>query len=245
MDLIRSFFSDLGDGKFKIGYRKLNDSVKDDYRYQKVYDWLYEKYVVVGMGFKSIIKDFELPICYNMLRQFINFIGFQVHSNTKANDFLKKRRSKIAKDAFVKKTGFFKDGIQENIHAKRITRGIQGYYWNSSKEKYVWLRSSWEFIYAKWLNSHKNIIWDVEAEQYNLGNTSYRPDFFIYDSNGNVTSIVEVKGYWKNRLYKVSLLKEQINVPITVVDDIRPYCQNNINEEIRLWKTIRKLKLSL
>lgn len=243
MDLIRSFFSDLENGKFKVGSRKLNDTIKEDSRYQIVYNWLYEKYVVVGMGFKSIIKDFKLPICYSMLRQLIKFIGFKIHSNTDANIFLRKKRSDIAKDAFIKKTGFFKDGVQENIHAKRITRGIQGYYWNSSKGKYVWLRSSWEFIYAKWLNSHRNTIWDVEVEQYNLGETSYRPDFFIYDSNGNVTSIVEVKGYWKNRLYKVGLLKEQISVPITVVDDIRPYCQNNLNEEIKLWKSIRKLKL--
>ena len=244
MDLIRSFLKDVSNGKFKVRYVKFSDEIKQDERFDKVYSWLHDVYVKRGMGIKSIIKDYDLPVGYSFLRHLIIFLGFELHSNCVANSFLKERRAKIAKDHFINKTGFFRDGIQSSVHHNSTKRGIQGYYWNSSKQKYVWLRSSWEFIYAKWLNAQQNIIWDVECQQYNLGITSYRPDFFIYNDENILTSIVEVKGFWKNRLYKVEMLQEKTNLPIIVIDNITPYCSKSLNEEITLWKKIRKLELN-
>lgn len=244
MDSIRNFLKDVSNGVFKNGLCKINESMKHDTRFQKTYDWLYKVYVIEGQGFKSIIKDYELNVTYSFLRRLVCYLKFPIHSNTVANDFLKKRRSKIAKNNYETKTGFFKDGVQENIHHKSECRGIQGYYWNISKNKYVWLRSSWEFIYAKWLNSQPNIIWDVETKQYKLeNNTSYRPDFFIYNKDGEIDTIIEVKGYWKDKVYKVDMLRKEYKVNVVLIDDIKPYCKNTIKNEISLWKKLRKLKL--
>lgn len=245
MDLIKSFLKDVSDGKFRVGNKKFNESVKQDERYEIFYKWLRNKYIKEGRGFKSIIKDYDLNVGFSFLRRFGVFLGFKLHSNKEANFFLKKRRSENARKDFLNKTGFFKNGVQEGIHHKSVKRGIQGYYWNVSKNKYVWLRSSWEFIYAKWLNKQKNIVWDVEIRQYKLSdNTSYRPDFFIYDEEGELKKIVETKGYWKDKLYKVELLRKEYKLPIVVIDNIKPYCENNLNREIKLWKQLRKLELN-
>ena len=125
----------------------------------------------------------------------------------------------------------------------KTTRGIQGYYWNTSKNKYVWLRSSWEYIYAKWLNEHK-IEWDVEVKRYKLGNTSYLPDFFIYE-NGKLTKIVEIKGYWKNKLYKYDKLKTLLgdSIELVLVTDIKPYTNLPLKKEIETWRLLRKREL--
>ena len=244
MDLVKSFLKDVSKGKYKKGFYKINDLIKSDERFEKTYEWLKEVYLNKGQGFKSIIKDYDLDIGYSFLRRFVEYLGFKIHSNCEANDFLKKRRSDIAKENYKLKNGFFKEGVQEKIHHKSTNRGIQGYYWNVSKQKYVWLRSSWEFIYAKWLNNHKNIIWDVEISEYKLSdNSTYRPDFFIFDNEGDLKKIVEIKGYWKDKEYKVQMLKEEYSLPIVKIDDITPYCEYNINKEINLWKKLRKLGL--
>lgn len=56
--------------------------------------------------------------------------------------------------------------------------------------------------------------------------------------------IVEIKGYWKDKSYKVDLLKDTYNLPIILIDDIQPYCETDIKKEIKLWKCLRKLKLN-
>lgn len=245
MDYIKNFILEISNGKFRDGIHKISNKIKDDERFEKTYDWLYDTYVVNGQGFKSIIKDYNLEVGYTFLRNLVTFLEFPKHSNRQANDFLKSRRSKIAKENFKNKTGFFKDGIQESIHHYSTERGIQGYYWNCSLNKYVWLRSSWEFIYAKWLNKQKNVVWDVECKEYLLSdNTHYRPDFFIMD-NDKIIQIVEIKGYWKNRAYKIKMLSDEYDLPVTMIDDIKPYLEYSLNEEITLWKNLRKLKLDV
>lgn len=245
MDSLNDFLTEIANGKFKVGYFKINESIKKDGRFQDLYNWLYEKYVTEGRGLKSMIKDYNLSVGYSFLRRLIVFFGFELHSNKIANNFLKKRRSEIAHLNYVNKIGFFKEGIQEKIHHFSLSRGIQGYYWNGSKNKYVWLRSSWEFIYAKWLNSQNNVVWDVECEQYKLSdNTSYRPDFFIFSNSGEIEKIVEIKGYWKDKSYKVDKLKDEYGLPVILIEDIKPYCEVSLSKEIKTWKVIRKLKLN-
>jgi hypothetical protein len=232
--------------EFKEGNRKLTDKIKKHPYFIYLKEFLDEYYVKEGYGIKSLIKKYELSITYTSFKNIIVFLGYELHSNKIATEALKKQRSENAKKQYINKTGFFKDGIQENIHKMNTNRGIQGYYWNDSLKKYVWLRSSWEFIYAKWLNKN-NIIWDVEIVSYRLSDgTIYRPDFFIFNENNEIKKVVEIKGYWKNRLYKTFLLKEEYNVDIITIENIKPYCDNKLtlNEEINIWKSLRKLKLN-
>lgn len=244
MDLekINSLFEDFKNKKFNVGNKRYTNKLLEDERLKLLKDFLDEEYVKNGYGIKYLIKTYNLNITFPVFRAFLLFLKYELHSNTIANETLKRLRSENAKTHYKEKTGFFKKGVQENIHSsKSITRGIQGYYWNKSKSKYVWLRSSWEYIYAKWLNEH-NIIWDVEVKTYNLDNTSYRPDFFIFDENNNIKSIVEIKGYWRNRVYKVDILKEKLDINVSVIYDISPYSKN-VNYDIKQWKLLRKLEL--
>ena len=97
---------------------------------------------------------------------------------------------------------------------------------------------SWEYIYAKWLDLH-NIVWDYEGKQFVLSNgESYRPDFTITDSRGD--HIVELKGYFKNRLYKVEMLKKEYpQIKIVVIDSIKDYT-SNYRKELNSWKQLIK-----
>jgi len=126
---------------------------------------------------------------------------------------------------------------------KNTNTGIQGYYLRKSG-KYVWLRSTWEYIYAKWLDS-KNIPWEYEAKTYKLSNgETYRPDFKILE---NDTFLVEIKGSrFKNRLYKIDLFKKQYkHINIIVITDISKYSKIGYYKELKKWKKLRLSKEEL
>ncbi len=101
-----------------------------------------------------------------------------------------------------------------------------GSYYISPLQDKIWLRSTYELAYAKWLDSQK-ILWYYEIETFELSDEmTYTPDFFLprYDK------FVEIKGYmrkeaqekidkFKNEypwnlevLYKEDLIKLGINL---------------------------------
>lgn len=55
------------------------------------------------------------------------------------------------------------------------------------------MRSTWEVAYAKYLTK-KHVKWLYEPKAFDLGNTTYRPDFFLPKSN----EYIEIKGYWRD-----------------------------------------------
>jgi predicted nuclease of restriction endonuclease-like RecB superfamily len=120
-------------------------------------------------------------------------------------------------------------------------RGIQGYYFNKSQNSWVWLRSSWEYIFAKWLDRTHH-IWKVEETVYKIGNSIYKPDFFIYDNVGTLKRIVEIKGYWDSNSVKAFLLlDEQLKIDVSMITDIKKFIQegSNYGKELELWKQTR------
>jgi predicted nuclease of restriction endonuclease-like RecB superfamily len=58
--------------------------------------------------------------------------------------------------------------------------------------KNIWLRSSYEVIYAKQLDK-TGIKWLYEFKRFNLGDTTYIPDFYLPD----LDMYIEVKGWWR------------------------------------------------
>lgn len=54
-------------------------------------------------------------------------------------------------------------------------------------------RSSWESKFAQWLDSN-NIAWQYEPRVFNLGKTSYRPDFYI----PGYGKWIEIKGFLRH-----------------------------------------------
>ncbi|MBY0145648.1 restriction endonuclease [Neobacillus niacini] len=67
-----------------------------------------------------------------------------------------------------------------------MNRGYAGFY------KGFYLRSSYEYAYAKFLDFN-SIPWRYEEKTFDLGYKMYKPDFFIYNSTNELEKIVEVK----------------------------------------------------
>lgn len=72
-----------------------------------------------------------------------------------------------------------------------MNRGYAGFY------KGYYLRSSYEYAYAKFLDYY-SIKWKYEVETFDIGYRLYKPDFFIYNQNGKIEKIVEIKSRDKN-----------------------------------------------
>jgi hypothetical protein len=60
----------------------------------------------------------------------------------------------------------------------------------------TWMRSNWEMVFAQYLDKQK-IKWQYEPKTFNLGNTTYTPDFYLPEIN----IYIEVKGY-KSDIFK-------------------------------------------
>ena len=121
----------------------------------------------------------------------------------------------------------------------RNSRGIQGYYIKKSGE-YIWLRSSWEYIYAKWLDNN-DIEWKFERNVYKLLNgENYLPDFFIYE-NGKLKYVVEMKGYNKSKIYKSKMFENEYKIKTILIESVEDYCED-YHKELKTWKNIRLLE---
>jgi len=96
----------------------------------------------------------------------------------------------------------------------KLNRGYAGFY----KEHY--LRSSYEYAYAKYLDYH-SIPWSYEDKVFDLGYKLYKPDFFFYDQNGKIIKIVEIKSRDKkakdNALKALSVIESKHNIPCELV----------------------------
>lgn len=241
------FLNDFQTGKFKRMISKISNGKKrgnnthdiyliiNDARYSETYDFIKSLYES-GYGIKSMIKDYHLPITYPVLRKLMTDIMLiKLRSYSEITDILRSKRREKVKSEHTQGTGWFSDNI-----IRKNGRGIQGYYTNKSNKK-VWLRSTYEYIYALWLDEN-DYIWDVEYKSYRLDDGSlYKPDFFIFDDKGSLIKIVETKGYWKNRSYKFyklqsQLSKEGIECEIITDDEILSYTKDKLKNITKLWK---------
>jgi len=76
---------------------------------------------------------------------------------------------------------------RNNPNFGKPTHGKGSYYRN------IWMRSTWEIAIAKWYDKN-SIEWQYEPKAFDLGHTTYTPDFYLPEFN----LYVEVKGYWRN-----------------------------------------------
>lgn len=205
---------------------------------KEISDALYDLYWNKEFGIKWILKNHVSGVSYTQLRTLLKeTIGIRSGKNVVTDNVKKFRKEKAIREN-ESNVGF---NNTELFRRTSDRRGIHGYYYNHSLQKYVYLRSTWEFIYAKWLNK-TNQNWDVETNYYMLEDgTKYLPDFFIFDDCGNLEKIVEIKGYWDNRAYKIDLLKSQIDCDCIIIQDIKKYISANstYNKELQEWKLTR------
>jgi len=79
------------------------------------------------------------------------------------------------------------------------------------------MKSNWEIIYAKYLDKN-NIKWLYESKTFDLGNTTYTPDFYLPQTD----EYIEIKGWFRDdakkkfRLFK----KSYPEIKIVLIKDI-------------------------
>jgi hypothetical protein len=231
----------IGRGGKKTASYVIDTSHKDCEKLIKNLITLYEEN---GMGFKLISSHLG-NVSYTRLRTI--FDALEIEKRTGYNcvtDGLKKLRSERAKtnNPWTNWTEKYKDKDMVNKHH------LAGWFFNESKSKYVWLRSSWEYGYAKFLNENK-IEWDVEVNSYLLHDGRYyRPDFFIYENN-NLLKVVEIKSKWSNgsldRIDKFEMFREEyreINADL-ITDELFILINRTQKDIITEWKKVRLMEL--
>ena len=62
------------------------------------------------------------------------------------------------------------------------------------KYRDIWMRSTWEAKYAKYLDEN-NIDWQYESKTFDLGESTYTPDFYLPEKD----LYIEIKGYWRGK----------------------------------------------
>lgn len=86
---------------------------------------------------------------------------------------------------------------------------------NIKRVKYnnIWMRSTWEVAYAKYLDRN-NVKWLYESKTFDLGDCTYTPDFYLPEIN----KYIEIKGYWYkkslNKFIAFKLLYPEFNIEV-------------------------------
>lgn len=225
---------------YRYYYKNINTEIFNILKYE-----LNKLYNVDGYGYKSIAK--MLSISYSECRLLYKYLEIPVRTGMNVvTDRLRKSRQIKAQIEFETKTGFC--GLNVNRKLTKTSRGVNGYYFNKYFNKYVWLRSTYEYIFAEWLDKNK-IIWDTEVSTFILDeNVSYRPDFFIYDENNKLIKIIEIKGYYDNRAFKVKELNEKLDIEVILLNLSEIGIDNYIidgksyRKKLKEWKLNRILK---
>jgi len=64
---------------------------------------------------------------------------------------------------------------------------------NGDKYRGIYMRSNWEIAFAYFLDC-SGIKWEYESKTFDLGNTTYTPDFYIPEWD----CYIEIKGWWRD-----------------------------------------------
>lgn len=85
-------------------------------------------------------------------------------------------------------------------------------YYESPLQGRVCFRSSWEKAYAEWLDEQE-IVWTYEDKTFDLGDSTYTPDFYLIKEE----KYIEVKGYL-TEYAKVKMDKFAVLYPLEKLD---------------------------
>ncbi len=104
----------------------------------------------------------------------------------------------------------------KNHHGNKIKGKNHYFFGKIMKPHFVryegnWFRSSWEVVYAKYLDKHY-IAWTYEPRAFDLDNTTYTPDFHLPKTN----TYIEIKGYKSDVFKKKFKLFKQIYPKIKI-----------------------------
>lgn len=241
-DIWRIYLKYQRDGVYKSTKKRISLRNKriNTARYLRVKSQIEHLYCSQEYGIKLLAREFGLT--YTVVRQLLNFLEIPMR---KGRDVVTDRVKVFRKEKAIyeskNRIGFNDKTIKRKCEG--MARGVQGYYLNRSTNSLVWLRSSWEYIFAKWLDK-TNHNWKIEDVCYQIDDMIYRPDFFIFDENWKLIKIVEIKGYWDNNSEKALKLNETLKIDVIIIRDIEKYIPSDskYHKELSEWKTKRILK---
>jgi hypothetical protein len=95
---------------------------------------------------------------------------------------------------------------------KKVLDGKIGYHGKHFRYKDINFKSSWEYKYAKYLTKN-NIKWLYEPKTFDLGDTTYTPDFYLPKTKEHI----EIKGYWRNDAKKKFKLFKKLYPKIKII----------------------------
>jgi hypothetical protein len=136
----------------------------------------------------------------------------------------------------VAKQGIF-DGKNNPMYGKepaKYSKVNKGGWYSRKDGRRIYLRSSWEFQVAKYLDTN-NFLWEYELNafpiKYNDKEGTYRPDFYLI----NEKEYWEVKGWWRgDALSKyIAFLKQYPKIKIKIIDKIKLNELNDISIPVR------------
>lgn len=203
-------------------------------------------YHVDGLGYKMIVKTLGISECsYSSLRTLFKKLDVKARTGTNVvTNKLKKMRGENVQGA--KNPWHDWTEKKPEMHSKS-KRYLGGFYFNKSRDKYVYLRSSWEYAYANWLDNN-DYDWDVEVCSYLLSDGRYyRPDFFIYE-NDKLVEVIEIKAKYLDqehvRIDKYDMFTQEypVNSKILYKNDIFGKLNIPYSKNIKDWKAIRRNK---
>lgn len=123
----------------------------------------------------------------------------------------------LEKMSKAKRGRLFSEEHKQKLRGRLPSHGKRTYY-NSPLQGIISFRSEWELKYAKYLDEHK-ILWLYEFQTFDLGDTTYTPDFFL----PQFEKFVEIKGWShqrsKNKINRF-LQEYPWNLEILMRDDL-------------------------
>lgn len=206
-------------------------------------------YHIDGLGYKMIVKILDINECsYSSLRTLFKKLDIKTRKGTNViTNKLKQMRSENVQG--INNPWHDWPNKKPELHSNS-KRYLGGWYFNKAKNKDVYLRSSWEYAYANWLDNN-GYDWDVEVCSYLLSDGRYyRPDFFIYENN-TLVEIIEIKAKFLDcehvRIDKYNMFKQEylVNSKILYKDDIFEKLNISYHKNIKDWKRIRRTKNEL
>jgi hypothetical protein len=147
------------------------------------------------------------------IKKYCKICHKELSSNPEAKHCIKCHNylNSINKDRLMKVSEAIKKGWRVKNFAKLL---------HSKKIQYksIWMRSSWEVKYAKYLDKN-HIKWLYESKTFDLGKTTYTPDFYLPESD----TYVEIKGYLRdNAKNKLRLFYKHFkNLKILLKKDLK------------------------
>lgn len=189
---------------------------------------LYDYYISKNKSITEIAKIYKCN--YGTIYKWL--LNYNINIKTKRETHLGKKRPDQSLRMMGDKNPIFgthrpkavRDKIRKSRLGKYCGRNSHAFgrkpshkcsYGHGGRYKNTWMKSSYEIAYAKYLTKNK-IKWLYEPKAFDLGDTTYRPDFYLPETN----EYIEVKGYWtKEAIYKFELFKKLYSdIKITVLD---------------------------